>query len=172
MALIIKNLQQTVKLNISQLHLDITLIRRLAGYQNFGFGVMLTSTEEIHQLNKNYRDEDCATDVLAFPYYDEIDPEKAECFPPITSKEEMILGDIVLGVPYIYSISQEKGEHFESTILTMTTHGLCHLLGYDHMNRDQWTQMRNKELNILSRFNKITGYKCSPLLGIGHFTEM
>ena len=80
MALIIKNLQQTVKLNISQLHLDITLIRRLAGYQNFGFGVMLTSTEEIHQLNKNYRDEDCATDVLAFPYYDEVSTFSSQCY--------------------------------------------------------------------------------------------
>lgn len=50
----------------------------------------------------------------------------------------------------------------------MVTHGMCHLIGYDHEEKNQWQQMYQKELGILQKFNDQTGYQCRPLLGVGH----
>ncbi|XP_005098493.1 endoribonuclease YbeY-like [Aplysia californica] len=169
MTLVIRNLQQAVKVNIFQLHFDSCLIRKLAGYERFGFGVMLTSDEEIRLLNEQYRGENDVTDVLAFPYH-EISPDNAGCVPE-TCEDEMILGDIVLGLPYIACQAQKNKEHFDSSVMTMITHGLCHLVGFDHETHEQWTKMWQREMDILTKFNKVTGYRCSPLLAVGHFSE-
>ncbi|VDH97778.1 Hypothetical predicted protein [Mytilus galloprovincialis] len=56
-------------------------------------------------------------------------------------------------------------------IEVMVTHGICHLIGYDHEDEVQWQQMYQKELNILQKFNDQTGYNCKPLLGVGHFIQ-
>uniref|UniRef100_A0A0B6YQM5 Uncharacterized protein n=2 Tax=Arion vulgaris TaxID=1028688 RepID=A0A0B6YQM5_9EUPU len=169
MSIAVRNLQQVVKFNVSQLHFDISLLLKLAGFQSYDLGVMLVCNDEIRKLNAAYRDTDEVTDVLAFPYH-EISPENAGQIPDVEEMEQM-LGDIVLGIPYIYDESRKHMEHFDSVVLTMVTHGIFHLVGYDHETQDQWSQMYNKELDILGKFNKLTGYQCSPLLGVGHYVE-
>ena len=53
----------------------------------------------------------------------------------------------------------------------MVTHGICHLIGYDHEDEKQWDLMYKKELEILQKFNTEAGLSCKPLLGIGHLSN-
>ena len=50
----------------------------------------------------------------------------------------------------------------------LLTHGLCHLLGYDHATEEQWKQMFQQELHVLEEYSKLTGLKLRPITTIGH----
>ncbi|XP_033762956.1 endoribonuclease YbeY-like isoform X2 [Pecten maximus] len=97
---------------------------------------------------------------------DELEPGQA--LPEIPEPDRRLLGDLMLGIPYIHKHSQLHEEQLEETLSVMVLHGMCHLIGYDHETEDQWKQMYHKELRILEQFNQKTGYSCKPLLGIGH----
>ncbi|CAG2192327.1 Endoribonuclease YbeY [Mytilus edulis] len=167
MTLVVKNLQKVVNFNIGLLENHVMLLRRLVDITSFDLGVVCYDNKSIHKLNKTYRDVDESTDVLAFPFIEVIEPG---ILPFIKDPEERILGDIALGIPYIVE-NLEENEKLEEVLPVMVTHGICHLIGYDHEDEVQWQQMYQKELNILQKFNDQTGYNCKPLLGVGHFIQ-
>lgn len=81
---------------------------------------------EIHSLNLEYRQKDCATDVLSFPMSDgdefDVDPET----------NRIILGDIVISAERAAEQAKEYGHSFEREMCFLATHSMFHLLGYDH----------------------------------------
>ncbi len=113
--------------------------------------ITLTNNEEIHKINKQYRDVDRPTDVLSFPMYEreEIPALKRED----NIFEEEILGDIIISIPKVKEQSEEYGHSFERELAYLTTHGMLHLLGYDHMIDEEKEQMRAKEEKILEKLN-------------------
>lgn len=109
--------------------------------------VTLTNNEEIHKINKEYRDVDRPTDVLSFPMYDREDI-------PLLKEEakddvEKILGDIIISIEKIKEQALEYGHSFERELAYLVTHGMLHLLGYDHMIDEEKVIMRGREEEIL-----------------------
>ena len=86
--------------------------------------VVLTTDENIHEYNREYRSVDRTTDVLSFPA-DEGDDLLA---PP-----DGFLGDIMISIPRAREQAKALGHSTEREILFLTVHGVLHLLGYDHM---------------------------------------
>ena len=86
--------------------------------------VVLTTDENIHEYNREYRSVDRTTDVLSFPA-DEGDDLLA---PPAG-----FLGDIMISIPRAREQAKALGHSTEREILFLTVHGVLHLLGYDHM---------------------------------------
>lgn len=86
--------------------------------------VVLTTDENIHGYNREYRSVDRPTDVLSFPT-DEGDDLLA---PP-----DGFLGDIMISIPRAREQAKALGHSTEREILFLTVHGVLHLLGYDHM---------------------------------------
>ena len=115
--------------------------------------ITLTNNEEIHKINKEYRDVDRPTDVLSFPMYerDEIAGLKNDTDDEI----EKILGDIIVSIEKVREQAEEYGHSFERELAYLVTHGMLHLLGYDHMIEEEKEQMRKKEEEILGKL-KIT----------------
>lgn len=113
--------------------------------------ITLTNNEEIHIINKQYRDVDRPTDVLSFPMY-----ERNE-IPELRKKDnifaEEILGDIIISIPKVREQAEEYGHSFERELAYLTTHGMLHLLGYDHMIDEEKEQMRKREEEILEKLN-------------------
>ena len=113
--------------------------------------ITLTNNEEIHKINKQYRGVDRPTDVLSFPMY-----ERDE-IPNLRKKQENsveeILGDIIISIPKVREQAEEYGHSFERELAYLTTHGMLHLLGYDHMVDEEKEQMRKQEEKILEKLN-------------------
>lgn len=113
--------------------------------------ITLTNNEEIHIINKQYRDVDRPTDVLSFPMYER------EEIPELRKKDnifaEEILGDIIISIPKVKEQAEEYGHSFERELAYLTTHGMLHLLGYDHMIDEEKEQMRKREEEILEKLN-------------------
>ena len=119
---------------------------------NFYITVTLTVPEKIRELNRVYRDIDRVTDVLSFPMYEKKEIER------IIQKQERqilpeVLGDIVISIPQVQKQAKEYGHSFERELAYMLVHGFYHLMGYDHIRKEDKLEMRPKEQNVLSRLH-------------------
>lgn len=113
--------------------------------------ITLTNNEEIHKINKEYRQVDSPTDVLSFPMYEreEIQNLREEKLNDV----EEILGDIIISIPKIKEQAKEYGHSYERELAYLTTHGMLHLLGYDHMIDEEKNIMREHEEKVLEKLN-------------------
>jgi probable rRNA maturation factor len=90
--------------------------------------VRLTSDEEVHALNREYRQKDKPTNVLSFPM---VQPDLLEGLNE-GDDGETLLGDIVLAHGVTIREAAEKGVSLEEHATHLIVHGTLHLLGYDH----------------------------------------
>lgn len=111
--------------------------------------ITLTNPEHIHEINKQYRNVDRATDVLSFPMF-----EKDELDKKIKNNDfehEDVLGDIVISIEKVEEQAKEYGHSFEREFAYMLVHGFYHLMGYDHIEDDDKVVMRKKEEIVLNK---------------------
>ena len=104
--------------------------------------VTFVDMEEIHALNKEYRDVDRPTDVLSFPQFYDLEEE-------IPEVGEICLGDVVICRDKAAEQAEEFGHSFEREIIYLFVHSVLHLLGYDHMEEDENACMRAREEEIM-----------------------
>lgn len=105
--------------------------------------VVLCDDRTIHRLNKKWRGVDAPTDVLSFPQLTGTDWQE----PAMT---QVLLGDIVLSLESAARQAEEYGHSPERELLYLFTHGLLHLLGYDHLQEDERCRMRRREEEIIA----------------------
>ncbi len=102
-----------------------------------------TDNEEIHRLNKEYRSIDRPTDVLSFAM-DEMVASDDFMLPP-DAEEPHLLGDIIISTERSDAQSEEYGHSKEREVLFLFSHGLLHLLGYDHQTPEEEAVMMGKQ---------------------------
>lgn len=106
--------------------------------------------EQIHELNRTYRDVDRPTDVLSFPMLEEgetgINYEPDDEGVPVT-----LLGDIIISVDRAVEQSEQYGHSVEREIGFLFVHGFLHLLGYDHDSDEAERIMFSKQEEILQQ---------------------
>lgn len=100
--------------------------------------VLLTDDAEQRELNRQYREKDASTNVLSFP---QIEP-----FGPVVG----ILGDITLARETLIREAEEQGTPLEDHFTHLVVHGFLHILGYDHLDEDEATEMESLETRILA----------------------
>ncbi len=118
--------------------------------------VILTSNDEICQINKDYRDINEPTDVLSFPMvdytipsdYSKVEEHAEDYFNPETG--ELMLGDIIISVDKILEQAEKYGHSTERELAFLVAHSMLHLFGYDHMEDEERELMEIKQENILS----------------------
>lgn len=104
--------------------------------------VTFVDMDEIHQLNRDYREVDRPTDVLSFPQFYDLEEE-------IPEVGEICLGDVVICKDKAAEQAEEFGHSFEREIIYLFVHSVLHLLGYDHMEEDEKACMRAREEEIM-----------------------
>lgn len=119
--------------------------------------VRLCDDEAIHEINRTYRGVDRATDVLSFPTVNYPAGETAATCDRLLRREyddelkACMLGDLILSVPHIYAQAAEYGHSPQREAAYLLVHGICHLMGYDHMEEEDKVQMRALEEKILEQ---------------------
>ena len=93
--------------------------------------VSLVNDETIHQINNDYRHIDKVTDVISFAFNDGEDREKL-----YHSGSMVVLGDIYICVEQAKRQAEEYGHSLDREMRFLFAHGLLHLLGYDHMKKE------------------------------------
>jgi probable rRNA maturation factor len=149
----LKNSQKKIPFNTEHFINDAQQILILLGYPDFDLGIWLTTNKTIRLYNKTYRHKDKATDVLSFPYHTEL---KAGQRINIATDEDRNLGDIIISLEYVVKAAQELNVTFESRMRVLLVHGICHLLGYDHIEDKDFAVMRRKESFLLKHLSQTT----------------
>lgn len=109
--------------------------------------VRLTSDEEVHTLNLQYRQKDKPTNVLSFPM---IQPDLLESVTANSDDGEVILGDIVLAHGVCEREAVERGISTADHATHLIVHGTLHLLGYDHQGDAEAEAMEDMERAALA----------------------
>ncbi len=99
----------------------------------------------LQMLNTQYRSQNKPTDVLAFATL-EVD---CPLPPEILSSQSLYLGDIVISVETAYHQAQQQGHSLKTELGWLATHGLLHLLGWDHPDDESLTEMLNQQRVLL-----------------------
>ena len=111
---------------------------------NVVFNVIIIDNAKIKEINRTYRGIDRETDVISFALED----DKTFNF-----EDVRILGDIYISIDKVRSQSEEYGHSFKRELSFLAVHGLLHLLGYDHMTKEDEEVMFKKQEEVLSRYD-------------------
>lgn len=117
--------------------------------------VRIVDDGEIRVLNRTHRGKDAATDVLSFPTVNypqgktaaACEDRLAEQYDP--DEDACLLGDIVISMDHVRAQAAEYGHSERREAGYLLTHGLFHLMGYDHQTNEDKTRMRAMEEKAL-----------------------
>ena len=142
---IIKNVDYEIKeldevKNIVDYALDYLKI------SNSLFNIIIVDKNTIHKINKEYRGIDRETDVISFALEDD---------KTFSNSQIRILGDIYICADKAYEQAKEYGHSSLREFSFLSIHGLLHLLGYDHMNKEDEKIMFSLQDEILESFGVI-----------------
>ncbi len=121
-----------------------------SGSKKFLVNILLTNSEEIQKLNRNFRNKDSSTNVLSFPQFEKSDICKIDT---LSSSSPIELGDIAMSYSDIMRESVEFGIPFFNRCSHLFVHGVLHLFGFDHINQEEMETMENLEIEILREFD-------------------
>jgi probable rRNA maturation factor len=147
----IKNTLRTTTLDIDALITDAQVILDALQYSDYDVGIWLTTNKTIQKYNLLYRDKDKPTDILSFPFYPHL---KAGEKITAHTQDEKNLGDIIISLEYVKKAAQELGVTFENRMKVLLVHGICHLLGYDHIEDADYAIMKKKEQSLLKKITQ------------------
>ena len=109
---------------------------------NIIYNVIIINNEKIREINREYRNIDRETDVISFALNDD---ETCNSF-------IRVLGDIYISIDKARSQALEYGHSFKRELYFLAVHGFLHLLGYDHMKKEDEDVMFKKQEEVLSRY--------------------
>lgn len=110
---------------------------------NIIYNVIIINNEKIRKINREYRNIDRETDVISFALEDEKSFNRTDI---------RVLGDIYISIDKARSQALEYGHSFKRELYFLAVHGFLHLLGYDHMKKEDEDVMFKKQEEVLSRY--------------------
>lgn len=139
---IFNNTNKEIK-EIDKLEEYMKFVVKKLDVENAIFNIIFVSNEEIHNINKEYRNIDRVTDVISFALEDNKD---------IVYDDFRLLGDIYIAIDVAYDQAVEYNHSREREVCFLATHGLLHLLGYDHMKEEDEKEMFGLQEELLNAY--------------------
>lgn len=147
----IKNTQNKIKIDKKKIIYDIKKILNILGYDEFDISLWITTNRTIQRFNKIFRNINKPTDILSFAYH--IDLKPGEKISP-KDEDDKNLGDLIISAEYTKKDAEKNwNQTFEQRLQILLVHGICHLLGYDHIENKDYEIMNQKEKYILKKLN-------------------
>ena len=122
---------EIIKETVNQLEID----------EDLELSCILVDDQKIHEINKEYRNIDRSTDVISFALEDN------EQY--YVSGMPRSLGDIFISIDHAKMQAEEYGHSLKREMCFLFTHGLLHLLGFDHMEAQDEKEMIAMQKTIL-----------------------
>lgn len=131
------------KIDIEELSNYIKYVVGELKIDNAIFNIIFIDNEEIRKINKEYRNVDRETDVISFALEDNMD---------VVYDDFRLLGDIYIS--YEKALEQAKiyNHSVKREVFFLATHGILHLLGYDHMEEDDEKVMFELQNKLLDSY--------------------
>ncbi|MCF7971376.1 MAG: rRNA maturation RNase YbeY [Methylococcaceae bacterium] len=135
--------------------LQLWVEKALADYsQDAEVVIRIVDTQEMTELNSQYRGKEGATNILSFPF--EL-PDGVEGID--------LLGDLVVCAAVLEQEAKQQSKALSAHWAHIIIHGVLHLLGYDHLTDDEATEMENKEIVLLQELHINNPYQEKEING-------
>ena len=102
-------------------------------YNTVSFDFLFTDSKKTHEINKEYRNKDYPADIITFAVF--ADAPEDERF---VLDLEINLGEIIIGLDRIIEEAEKKQVTKETELTFMISHGILHLLGFDHQTEEDF----------------------------------
>ncbi|MEH2319556.1 rRNA maturation RNase YbeY [Nostoc sp.] len=113
---------------------------------SYEIGLRLTDDSQIQELNAQYRQQNKPTDVLAFAALEVDFPQSQE----MLASAPLYLGDIIVSVDTAQRQAQQQEHSLPTELAWLATHGLLHLLGWDHPDEESLGRMLEQQVRLLN----------------------
>jgi len=120
-------------------------VKGLAFEKRAELSLVLTGDGEVKSLNRAYRGKNKTTDVLSFPQLEGKPMARG-------SKGNIFLGDVVVSIPQTKRQASQQGKDFQEELALLLTHGILHLLGYDHGTKAEEKRMFGLQDRLLKKW--------------------
>ena len=107
------------------------------------FNIIIVDNKRIREINRDYRNKDVETDVISFALEDD---------KSFTLENYRVLGDIYISIDKVHEQAESYGHSFKRELSFLALHGLLHLLGYDHMTKEDERVMFTKQEEVLNKY--------------------
>lgn len=108
------------------------------------FDILYCDNEKTYQINKEYRQKDYPADIITFAIF--ADSEEKFIF-----DKEINLGEIIISLDKVNNNVIEKKTTFEEELFFLISHGIMHLLGFDHQTNEDYTFIIQAQTSALER---------------------
>ena len=112
------------------------------------FDIVLCNNEEIHRINREYRNIDRPTDVISFAMFADSNPEDV-----FILDGEINLGEIIISLDKTAEQAKENGVSTDDEARLLAAHGILHLLGFDHQTDDDYNFVVKTQHKIKASLN-------------------
>lgn len=141
---IFNNTEEDINKELKELKKVLVFLLKREKLKKVIFNVIIVNNEEIHQINRDYRGIDRPTDVISFALED----DKSFKAPFVTR----VLGDIYISIDKAHEQALSYNHSFKRELCFLGVHGLLHLLGYDHMSKEEEKEMFALQEEVLSKY--------------------
>ena len=131
--------QEIEELETVEKVLESAIVKENLG--DVSFNLVIVDNDYIHELNRDYRKIDRETDVITFALEDEDSL--------VLPEDIRVLGDIYISIDKARSQAEEYGHSLLRELSFLAVHGFYHLLGYDHMTKEDEKVMFGKQEEVL-----------------------
>lgn len=115
-------------------------------FDTISFDILYCDGKKTHEINKEYRDKDYVADIITFAIFADEEPEARFIF-----DGEINLGEIMLALDKITESAKEKGVSREEELCFLVSHGIMHLLGFDHQTEEDYNFVIKAQNEALSK---------------------
>jgi rRNA maturation RNase YbeY len=143
----IKNRVSKIEFDVAAFEKKAAIVLDYLGYADYDLNILITTDKTVRKFNKQYRNKDKATDILSFPYHTEL--VAGDKIAPQTEDDKAI-GDIIISLEYVLADKHKLGKTFIERMDRMLVHGICHCLGHDHVEEEEYKVMYTLEKKLLS----------------------
>ncbi len=114
-------------------------------YSSISFDILYTDSKKTHEINKEYRNKDYPADIITFAIFADSDDK-------FIFDGEINLGEIIIALDKIIEEAKKKGTTKEHELAFMISHGILHLLGFDHQTEVDYNfvvELQNRALEYV-----------------------
>jgi probable rRNA maturation factor len=149
MVILLRNLPNESLINGLKLKRRLSKVLRALGKPEASVSVLITGDGEIRELNKNFRNLDKPTNVLAFPAETPGGGGDFPAAPRLPGPYRNFLGDVAVSFETIRRQAAEEGLEEGELLYFYLIHGILHLLGYDHELGEREEREQDEETSRL-----------------------
>jgi len=113
-------------------------------YHTISFDFLYCDSVKTHKINREYRNKDYAADIITFAIFADNSPEERFVF-----DGEINLGEVIIAMDKVLEEAEKKNTKKEYELAFLISHGIMHLLGFDHQTEDDYNfviKMQNRAL--------------------------